>query len=157
MDFCAGHEVHVNGMMLVSFRKKVKVANGMAAESNIRICVMWFNADSSKKKQQHQRPFRYEEFARLLASTAAAAGDVVASLFGFVLLHPHFVYILHTLCVSCVLRKFRIHIESPSGHILKLRPVQNTNYSFSPTPRRVQLSHFAPKAHTHTHADRTHV
>ena len=38
MDFCAGHELHVNGMMLVSFRKKVKVANGMAAESNIRIC-----------------------------------------------------------------------------------------------------------------------
>lgn len=36
-------------MMLVSFRKKVKVANGMAAESNIRIYVMWFNADSGKK------------------------------------------------------------------------------------------------------------
>lgn len=104
------------------------------------------------KKKQHQRPFRYEKFARLLASTAAPAAAVVASLFGFVLLHPHFVYILHTLCVSCVLRKFRIHIESPSGHILKLRPVQNTNYSPSLIPHDV----FAPKAHTNTHADRTH-
>lgn len=36
----AGHGMHVNGMMLVSFVQKGKcVANGMAAESNIRrIC-----------------------------------------------------------------------------------------------------------------------
>lgn len=36
-------------------------------------------------------------------------------------------FIFHIQCVSCVLRKLRIHIESPSGHILKLRPAHTQN------------------------------
>lgn len=41
--------------------------------------------------------------------------------------------------MSCVLRKLRIHIESPSGHILKLRPVQSSSpRPAARTPRRTE-------------------
>lgn len=56
-------------------------------------------------------------------------------------------FIFHIQCVSCVLRKLRIHIESPSGHILKLRPVQNSS-----TSRTFRY----PLLHTHNHNTHTH-
>lgn len=51
----------------------------------------------------------------------------------------HTLFIFHIQCVSCVLRKLRINIESPSGHILKLRPVQSSSpRPAARTPRRTE-------------------